>query len=135
PTCQRRGAYRFVNDRLHARRGGITPDETRRLFQLEPVPCPLAPAPQAPADDLVAALEAWHAPPALVNAPVPHAAFHQAATARAGFWVTSYSAMRRAHQRFVPAETLDAAGDDASDGAHLSALAHPVPPADELPRG
>ena len=83
----------------------------------------------------MAALEAWHAPPALVNAPVPHAAFHQAATARAGFLVTSYSAMRRAHQRFVPAETLDAAGDDASDAAHLSALARPAPPADELPRG
>ena len=135
PTCALNGAYRFVNDRLHALLGGITPDETRRLFQIEPVPCPLAPAPQAPAEDLAAALEAWHAPPALVNAPVPHAAFHQAATARAGFWVTSYSAMRRAHQRFVPAETLDAAGDDASDAAHLSALARPAPPADELPRG
>lgn len=135
PTCQLRGAYRFVNDRLQALLGGITPDETRRLFQIEPVPCPLAAASPAPADDLAAALEAWQAPTALVNAPVPHAAFHQAATTRAGFMVTSYSAMRRAHQRFVPAETLDAAGDDASDAAHVSALARAALPADELPRG
>ena len=135
PTCQLRGAYRFVNDRLHALLGGITPDEVRRLFQIEPVPCPLAPAPPAPADNLAAALEAWHAPPALVSAPVPHAAFHQAATTRAGFMVTSYSAMRRAHQRFVPAETLDAAGDDASDAAQVAALVRAAAPADELPRG
>jgi exodeoxyribonuclease V beta subunit len=135
PTCALNGAYRFVNDRLHGLLGGITPDEVRRLFQIEAVPCPRAPTPPAPADDLATALGAWQAPPALVNAPVPHAAFHQAATARAGFMVTSYSAMRRAHQRFVPAETLDAAGDDASDAAHVSALARAPLPADELPRG
>ncbi len=135
PTCSVNGAYKFVNDRLHGLLGGITPAEVRSLFQLEPVPCPLAPAPAAPADDLAAALRAWQAPPALVNAPVPHAAFHQARATRAGFVVTSYSAMRRSHQRFVPAETLDAAGDDASDALRVSTLARPAPPADELPRG
>ena len=135
PTCALNGAYKFVNARLHALLGGITPDGVRRLFQIEPVPCPLAPAPAAPASDLAAALRAWQAPAALMSAPVPHAAFHQAATARAGFIVTSYSAMRRAHQRFVPAETLDAAGGDATLTERVSALARPAPPPDELPRG
>ena len=135
PTCLLNGAYRFVNDRLHGLLGGITPDETRSLFQIDAVPCPLAPAPPAPASDLAAALGAWHAPAALVNAPVPHAAFHQAATARAGFMVTSYSSMRRSHQRFVPAETLDAAGDDADAAERVSGIARPAPPPDELPRG
>jgi exodeoxyribonuclease V beta subunit len=135
PVCGLKGAYRFVNDRLHAVLGGITPDEIRSLFQVAPVPCPLAPAPASPPHDLAAALEAWEAPAALVSIPVPHAAFHQAATTRAGFIVTSYSAMRRSHQRFVPAETLDAAGDDASDAERVSALARPAPPPDELPRG
>ncbi len=135
PTCQLNGAYRFVNDRLHALLGGITPDETAACSRSSRSPArsrrrrrrrPTISRPRS---------KRGSAPTALVNAPVPHAAFHQAATTRAGFMVTSYSAMRRAHQRFVPAETLDAAGDDASDAAPVSALARAVLPADELPRG
>jgi exodeoxyribonuclease V beta subunit len=114
-ACDLRGAYRFLNERLHALLGGITPDEVRGLFRVEPIACPQTTAPVTADAALAGAIAAWQPPPALLTEAAPDPAFHEAATARAGFIVTSYSAVRKLHGRFVPAETLDASGADASD--------------------
>ena len=137
PICSLNGAYAFVNDRLHALLGGITPDPIRRLFHVEVIPCPQVIVAPGSATALVRAVQDWQPPPALLAAAAPDPIFREAATARAGFRVTSYSAVRRQHGRFVPAESLEAAGDDASDpGAAPAAAPARAPTApDELPRG
>jgi exodeoxyribonuclease V beta subunit len=134
--CDLRGAYRFLNDRLHALLGGITPEEIRRLFQIEPLPCPRAIGPAAVDGTLATAVAAWQPPEALLVLATPDASFREAALERAGFAVTSYSALRRRHGGFVAAEALDAAGDDASDpGGGAALVTAATAPADELPRG
>src|SRR5205823_4059446 len=109
PVFDLRGSYRFVNDRLHALLGGITPDEVRRLFLVTPVACPVV---ADPAAELVAAgaaaavpsaLGSWRPAPELLTPGEPDPAFHLAAQQRAGFLVTSYSAVKRLQGGFVPA--------------------------------
>jgi exodeoxyribonuclease V beta subunit len=155
PTFSLKGSYQFLNDRLHALLGGITADEVRRLFQVEPIACPRATPPAAVERALTPAMAAWQPPPALLTPPPPDPAFREAVAGRAGFVVTSYSAVRKIHGRAAPAAFL-AAGDsiadaeaaveidvdvdlgaDAMDGPEIrtggeGASAHP---ADELPRG
>ena len=63
-----RGAYRFVNERLHALLDGFAAPETQALFRRDPVPCPGdALPPLLPATPAV--LAAWSPPPALLLPP------------------------------------------------------------------
>jgi exodeoxyribonuclease V beta subunit len=120
-VCDLRGAYSFVNDRLHALLGGITSDEIRGLLCVQAVPCPHAVA-TARGDSAVArAVADWRPPPALLAATAVDPTFREAATGRAGFMVTSYSAVRQFHGRFVPAESVDAADIDIDIDADASA--------------
>jgi exodeoxyribonuclease V beta subunit len=126
------GCYRFINERLHTLLGGFTPEATRALFTPIPLPCPGEPAPVAqPAPP--AALAGWQPAPALLAAEAPDEETGRLARERAGFLLTSYSAVKRVHGGFVPAaDTLDPAAGEA--GA-LEADALGLAPADELPRG
>ena len=123
-VCDLRGAYRFINERLHALLGGITPDLLRQQLRLDVVPCP-HPIAVARGDSAVArAVADWRPPPTLLATGAGFGvdpAFREAATARAGFMVTSYSAVRQFHGRFVPAGSVDAAGIDVDIDADASA--------------
>ena len=128
-----RGPYRFVNQRLDDLLGAFTPPEVRALFDVSAVPCPAPPAPAA-AVAAAEALAAWQPPAGLLDAGEDERAARAAraiAETRAGFFLTSYSAIKR--RQGVPVEV---AGDDpaASDRETGRALDVPLP-ADELPRG
>ena len=98
---QLRGCYHMVNERLHAIGGGFTAPETKALFHVVPVPCP-GEAPPAAAPAAAAVLAAWH-PAASLLAPAPaDDELRDLARARAGFLMTSYSAVKRLHGGFVP---------------------------------
>jgi exodeoxyribonuclease V beta subunit len=144
-----RGAYRFVNDRLHALLGGFSDPAVLALFQRDPIPCPGdALPPLLPASR--AALAAWSPPPDLLLPPlsVDRSALGRA---RAGFVTTSYSALKRgAGGGFVPAVALADdltledqrrldAGDDAppllKPSTTAADLAAAVLGPDDLPRG
>ena len=143
-VCDLRGAYGFLNERLHGLLGGITPDEVRALLSVEPVPCPHPVALARGEGATARAVAGWRPAPALLESPAPDPGFREAATARAGFVVTSYSAMRQFHGRFVPAPASDAAtaaaDADADTDATPQRLGGAGDPAraaapDELPRG
>ena len=134
------GAYGLVNDRLNALLGGITPDEVRRLFQLDPLPCP-RPADAGHPDGRATpggagadAIRDWQPPAALLAPPHPDPAFREAAANRAGFVVTSYSAIRASHPH-APPDAEPAAADDAGADSDLPAPLVAPPASDELPRG
>jgi exodeoxyribonuclease V beta subunit len=124
---QLRGSYRLINDRLDDLLGAFTPDEIRKLFAVVPVPCPAPGRPElAPAASVLAA---W-SPPAELLAPEPDDSELRAlAEARAGFMVTSYSAVKRRRGGFAPG------GDDPGPEELDAAPAQEPLPADELPRG
>jgi exodeoxyribonuclease V beta subunit len=155
PAADLRGAYSFINDRLHAILGGITPDQVRGLFEIIPVVCPAAAAPPADNAALAPAVAAWSPPPELLADDAPDPSYQEAAEQRGGFLVTSYSAVKRLQGGFVRAEP---AGDSALDeiggaesegdgqgpseeaGAITSAIgadgeARTAAAADQLPRG
>jgi exodeoxyribonuclease V beta subunit len=123
------GAYSFLNDRLNGLLGGITPDDVRRLFRMDAIACPLAPEDDAGTVAPGRAVAAWQPPADLLSPPAPDPAFREAATARAGFIVTSFSAIRRAR----PEQDVDAAAGAESETAPPAVAAPPDP--DELPRG
>ena len=109
--------------------GGITPAETRASSRSIPVSRPPPPRRLRQRRVWRPPLAAWHAPAdAGERADVPHAAFHQAATARGGFMVTSYSAMSGPHQRFVAGRDARPAADEVevpADGAGSTSIARP----------
>jgi exodeoxyribonuclease V beta subunit len=136
---QLKGCYRFVQERLDGILNGITPPEVRALFHRVAVPCPatdplgLAPAPAA-------TLQAWD-PPARLLADDDSGAIEATralGAARAGFVLTSYSAVKGRHGGFVPADPIEGGADPTSsdgDSSHLPPAApDPLPP-DVLPRG
>jgi exodeoxyribonuclease V beta subunit len=131
-TFNRRGCYRLLNLRLHELLDGFASAETRELFQVAPIPCPI-PAPLLPAP--ASGLESWQ-PPAALLAPDPASPeLQRLAETRAGFAVTSYSAVKRRHGGFTAA---DAASDDPAanePGADAAATVAASLPPDELPRG
>lgn len=124
------GCYRFVNRRLRALLdGGVFTDERRALFSVVPIACPAEAAlaaPEAPAP----ALAAWRPPAHLLAPEPPEDELRALVAARAGFAVTSYSAVKRRHGGFVPAD----ADDPAANERELEAVEAELPP-DELPRG
>jgi len=127
-----RGCYRFLNDRLHSLLDGFASAETRALFQVSPIPCPV-PAPLLPVPP--SGLETWQPPEALLAPDPPTDELERLARARAGFAVTSYSAVKRRQGGFTPAEAAaddPAANESGADAA--AAVAAGLPP-DELPRG
>jgi exodeoxyribonuclease V beta subunit len=127
-----RGCYKFVNERLHSLLDGFASDETRALFQVSPIPCPV-PAPLLPVP--ASGLEAWQPPEALLVPDSPTDELEQLARTRAGFAVTSYSAVKRRQGAFTPG---DAAADDPAanePGADAVATVTAGLPPDELPRG
>lgn len=128
---QLRGCYRFVHDRLRDLLGGFTAPEARARFHRVPVACPGEPLP-APVSPLPAALAAWDPGPALLADDPPDDERRAAAEGRAGFVMTSYSAVKRRHGGFVAAvETAeDPAADERADAAEGE-----VEVPDELPRG
>ncbi len=122
-----KGSYKFVNDRLNILLDGITSDDERALFQTREVTCP-GDQPIRALPPTQAALAAWR-PEAPVDRADP--GLPVIAERRAGFHVTSYSAVKRRHGGFVPREvTDDPAANEPSD-----ADAPIVLPPDELPRG
>ena len=142
PVFALNGAYAFVNDRLNALLGGITLDEVRRLFRLDPILCPRPPEADQATGQSGAAIAAWQPPPALLAPPYPDPAFREAAATRAGFVVTSYSAIRSSHAAAVVEVEVevDVDVDPGADADAITAidadLATAAPPApDELPRG
>jgi exodeoxyribonuclease V beta subunit len=152
PIISLRGSYRFINERLHALLGGITPDQVRRLFAAVPVLAPSEVAPAAGGAALAGAIAGWEPPAALLAAAETPADFRLAADTRAGFLVTSYSAVSRRQGRFVPtgsvgdldadgAGPVDSDGDGDPDGGGGAAvtigdpIADPDPDPDELDLG
>jgi exodeoxyribonuclease V beta subunit len=128
------GCYRFINDRLRELLHGFAPDERRALFEVVPVPCPIA-RPVMAAAAPPPALAAWRPPAELLQAPSPPFELVRLAETRAGFAVTSYSAVKRRQGSFTAADAAaedPAANEPAPDAA--AALAAVLPP-DELPRG
>jgi exodeoxyribonuclease V beta subunit len=126
---QLRGSYRLINDRLDDLLGPLVPDEVRRLFAVVPVACPtVAVADVAPA---AAALAAWSPPPALLAAEPDDGELRALAEARAGFSVTSYSAVKRRQGGFASDPAPDPAAGEEEDGLPPEVA---LPP-DELPRG
>jgi exodeoxyribonuclease V beta subunit len=101
-----RGAYRFVNDRLHALLGGFSDPEILALFRRDPIACPgEALPPLLPASPAV--LAAWAPPPELLLRPPMPVDRVALGHRRAGFVTTSYSALKRtAGSGFVPAQGL-----------------------------
>jgi exodeoxyribonuclease V beta subunit len=91
------GSYRHVNDRLTELCTGFVDEGTRALFTARPVPCRAA-EPLA-ADPVSAALATWRPPAALTSEPSVDPWFASTAHARAGFVMTSYSAIKRRQQR------------------------------------
>jgi exodeoxyribonuclease V beta subunit len=137
-----RGAYRFINDRLHAVLEGAAGPDARRLFHCVPI----AQEDAMPADATTPALPAfvdWTPPPALVAASSDDRSFATIVENRAGFVMSSYSAVKRLRGGFVPAglEADDpTAGDSLADGHGPGALGSSLPadiglPPAELPRG
>ncbi len=129
---QLRGCYRFINERLDDLFGGFTPPEVQALFRRVPVRCPEeALAPLAPAPPSLVA--AW-SPPAELLAPVANPApftLDALARQRAGFLVTSYTAVKRLHPGVPAHEVSDPSADEtAGDEAGGVEL-----PDNELPRG
>jgi exodeoxyribonuclease V beta subunit len=125
-----RGCYRFINGRLDELLGPFTPPDVRAHFAIVPVPCPLETPPAAGATPVP---DSWQ-PPAALLAPDPSGAELRAlAAARAGFAVTSYSAVKRRQGGFTPA---DAAADDpaANEPEAAASVTADLPP-DELSRG
>ena len=121
------GCYRFVNRRLRDLLGGFAPDERCARFEIAPVPCPIERPPLAlPAP--APALAAWRPPAELLQPPAP-VELERLAQARAGFTVTSYSAVKRRQSAVAP-EADDPAANEPGGDAAVAAL-----PADELPRG
>ena len=124
------GCYRFINRRLRDLLGGFAPDERRHLFQIEPVPCPIErPVTALPAP--APALAAWRPPAELLQPPPAGTELERLAQTRAGFLVTSYSAVKRRQGGFTPADAEDPAGNERGGDAAVAAAL----PADELPRG
>ena len=110
---QLRGCYRFINERLDELFGGFTPPEVRALFQRVPVSCPeealpaLAPRRPRGGGGLEPARRSrW--PAARRGAAGLRPRWRPA---RAGFLVTSYSAVKRLH----PGVRAAAPGDEAND--------------------
>jgi exodeoxyribonuclease V beta subunit len=129
-----RGCYRFVNDRLRELLDGFVPDERRALFQVVPVPCPIE-RPVMAVEAPPPALAAWRPPAELLQPPPSDVALERMAQTRAGFAMTSYSAVKRRQGGFTPADAAaddPAANEPAPDAA--AGLAAALPP-DELPRG
>jgi exodeoxyribonuclease V beta subunit len=128
---QLRGSYKLINQRLDELLGGFTPPEIRCLFVPIPVPCPAPPAPPPVLPDEL--LAAWTPPPALLAPDEGEQALLQLGQARAGFVVTSYSAVkRRQGLEPAPGDPLPGAVDAEEEAAPPGDAA--VPP-DELPRG
>ena len=133
---QLRGCYRFINERLDNLFGGFTPPEVRALFARVPVRCPEE-ALRPPLPPPPASVAAWSLPGALLSAPpeTSAGAFGALAADRAGFLVTSYSAVKRLHPGRVVgpgSEIGDATAEEA--GAEADAAAVELPD-HELPRG
>ena len=126
-----RGCYRFVNERLHDLLDDFASAQTKELFQVAPIACPV-PAPLLPPPP--SGLEAWQPPAALLAPDAATDDLERLARARAGFAITSYSAVKRRQGAFIPADAADdpAANEPAADAA--ATVAAGLPP-DELPRG
>ena len=132
-----RGAYRFVNERLHALLGGFSDPATLALFRRDAIACPGEALPALlPASP--ATLAAWEPAPALLLPPAAPVDRLALGSARAGFITTSYSALKRGAGGFVPAQVVP---DDLAleDEQRLDLGDDPVPVADvgpdDLPRG
>jgi exodeoxyribonuclease V beta subunit len=134
-----RGCYQFIQRRLDEILNGITPPEVRALFHQLPVACPVV-DPLALGEAPAASVQAW-APPAalLADDDAGAAEAHRALVApRAGFVMTSYSAVKGRHGGFVPADPTETVVDPTSsdgDTGGLTAAAPEQLAADQLPRG
>jgi exodeoxyribonuclease V beta subunit len=93
--------------------GVLAEPATASLFASVPVDCPGAPPLRLPTPE-PAALAAWH-PPDVPSIPVEE--FRQIARDRAGFFVTSYTGVKRRHGGFVVAEGPAETGATAIDQA------------------
>ncbi len=127
------GPYRFVNDRLHQILGpnSTLPDTVRDLFHVQPVPCP-SPVPDAAPQDLTVTLADWKSPHLPFVDP-DTAEFSRIVATRAGFFTTSYSAVK---QRQAGLAARAARADvRAHNEVELPDVAASVLSADELPRG
>jgi exodeoxyribonuclease V beta subunit len=133
---QLRGCYRFVNERLDQLFGGFTPPEVRALFQRVPVSCPEEALPPLAAPPS-AAVAAWTLPADLFEPAADPTAGKLAALAasRAGFLVTSYSAVKRFHPGAPAAGPGDSADPTAEQPGDEREAAAADLPERELPRG
>jgi exodeoxyribonuclease V beta subunit len=116
-----RGSYRRINERLE----GVCRQSTvdgRQLFELVEVGCPAAPVVEERPG--AAEFARWEVPD--LGGETDDSARRGQALARAGFVVTSYSAIKRRH--------AGEAVDDPAAGEETPAEDTPLPP-DELPRG
>lgn len=125
---QRAGSYKPVNARLGAILAGEGPDEVRALFARHEVPCPAEAQPPRPAPG-AAVLARWTPPAALLAPPEVDGMFPAAVQQRAGFVVTSYSAVKRRHGGFAPPEAIDPSANEPDEPSTSP------PDPGELPRG
>ena len=137
------GAYRFIDQRLHDLGGGFCPAEIKALFDVRPVPCP-APAATAVTDAPAAVLAAWQPPSQAWASDALDASADAQARAvglsRAGFMMTSYSAVKRrqsSRQPLTLADAEDAVSSTEAPSAAMAPLAAGTDQLadDELPRG
>lgn len=111
---QLRGAYKYVNDRL--RTVLDEPDAAEAIEEVGfdcPGPPPIERAPAPPAR-----VAGWRPPPDLLATPAAPPSYREAADGRAGFIVTSYTALRRieAARTPLPPEPDDRASEASDDG-------------------
>jgi exodeoxyribonuclease V beta subunit len=125
------GCYRFINNRLRELLGPF-PDPRSALFSVVPVACP-APAPLAARPPPAPALAAWTPPPALLSPDAPEDELRALVEGRAGFAVTSYSAVKRRRGGFAAADATGA--DDPAAEERGAPVVEAALPAGELPRG
>jgi exodeoxyribonuclease V beta subunit len=121
---ERKGAYAEFEPILQQR---MDDPATRPLYHRVPVACPAPPSvPMTQPES--AALSTWQVPEVVATASA--AEFHQIARERAGFFITSYTGVKRHHGGFVVAE--DSAENSPSDAPAVGPT--PIDPR-ELERG
>ncbi|HEY0711538.1 MAG TPA: 3'-5' exonuclease, partial [Polyangia bacterium] len=91
---QLKGAYKFVNARLHELLDGFAEPTVKALFDRVSVPAP-GPGLPAPLPAPPAAVAGWTPPPALLAPPPDARGWQEQTRGRSGFFTTSYTALKR----------------------------------------